>query len=71
MIISVYNLPQNKLIPEIGYSKIKPIYVNSQNFINSPLYYYLDDEITSKIKPIFNELHEKYDSSQETFLEWK
>lgn len=45
MIISVYNIPQNKLIPEIGYSKIKPIYVNSQNFINSPLYYYLDDEI--------------------------
>ena len=54
--------------PITGYGKIKHIHVKSQNFINSPLYYYLDDDITSKINPIFQELLKKYDTDQQDLL---
>lgn len=64
-LVSVYNIPLYRLSPITGYGKIKYIYVKSQNFINSPLYYYLDDDITSKINPIFHELHKKYDTNQQ------
>lgn len=67
-LISVYDIPLYRLYPITGYGKIKYIHVRSQNFINSPLYYYLDDDITSKIDPIFQILHKKYDTNQQDLL---
>ena len=67
-LISVYDIPLYRLSPINGYGKIKHIYVKSQNFINSPLYYYLDDDITLKINPIFQELHKKYNPNQQDLL---
>ncbi|WP_296789789.1 hypothetical protein [uncultured Methanobrevibacter sp.] len=63
-LISVYDIPLYRSSPVFGYGKIKQVYVKSQNFINSPLYYYLDDDIISKIDPLFQELHKKYDTNQ-------
>lgn len=67
-LISIYDIPLYRLSPITGYGKIKHIHVKSQNFINSPLYYYLDDDITSKINPIFQELLKKYDTNQQDLL---
>ena len=67
-LISVYDIPLYRLSPINGYGKIKHIYVKSQNFINSPLYYYLDDDITLKINPIFQELLKKYDTNQQDLI---
>ena len=67
-LISIYDIPLYRLSPITGYGKIKHIHVKSQNFINSPLYYYLDDDITSKINPIFQDLLKKYDTNQQDLL---
>ena len=67
-LISIYDIPLYRLSPITGYGKIKHIHFKSQNFINSPLYYYLDDDITSKINPIFQELLKKYDTNQQDLL---
>lgn len=67
-LISIYDIPLYRQSPITGYGKIKHIHVKSQNFINSPLYYYLDDDITSKINPIFQDLLKKYDTNQQDLL---
>lgn len=65
-LLSVYCNSQYNILPPIYITaKIQPTYIKFQNFVNSPLYYYLNEDITSQITPIFDELHKKYDTSHQ------
>lgn len=67
-LLSIYEDSKSIMIPEFAYEKIKPINYKFQEFKNSPLSYYLNNDIASKINPIFKGLNEKYDTSHQNLL---